>query len=64
MISGKRFFLIVAMFCMVIPGTVKAQDPMGSLKVVVKDFYDDTPVVGAQVLITPCNDTGTQPGGL
>jgi len=35
-----------------------AQDPMGSLKVVVKDFYDDTPITGAQVLITPCNDSG------
>ena len=56
--SGKRFVLIVALVAMFISSTVMAQDPMGSLKVVVKDFYDDTPVVGAQVLITPCNDAG------
>ena len=59
MMSGKRFFLIAVLLFMVIPSTVMAQDPLGSLKVVVKDFYDETPVVGAQVLITPCNDTGT-----
>ncbi len=35
-----------------------AQDSMGSLKVVVKDFYDDTPIAGAQVIITPCTDSG------
>ena len=56
--SGKRLILIVVIMFMFISSTVMAQDPMGSLKVVVKDFYDDTPVVGAQVLITPCNDMG------
>ncbi len=56
--SDKRLILIVVILFMCISSTVMAQDPMGSLKVVVKDFYDDTPVVGAQVLITPCNDMG------
>jgi len=32
---------------------------MGSLRVTVKDFYDSTPIAGARVLITPCNDSGT-----
>ncbi len=34
-------------------------DGMGSLKVVVKDFYTEAPIAGAQVLITPCTDSGT-----
>ena len=56
--SGKRIILVGVIMFMLISSTVMAQDPMGSLKVVVKDFYDDTPVVGAQVLISPCNDIG------
>jgi hypothetical protein len=55
----KKLILMVAILFLFTPNAVMAQDPMGSLRVVVKDFYDDTPVVGAQVLISPCNDTGT-----
>jgi hypothetical protein len=39
-----------------------SQDGMGSVKVLVKDFYSDEPVADAQVLITPCNYTGTTNG--
>ena len=56
---GKRLILIVVLMLMFISSAVMAQDPMGDLQIVVKDFYDDTPVVGAQVLITPCNNIGT-----
>ncbi len=55
----KKLILIGAILFLFTPNAVTAQDSMGSLRVVVKDFYDATPVVGAQVLITPCNDTGT-----
>jgi hypothetical protein len=58
---GVKGNIIAAMTLLlfVLSGSAMAQDPMGSLKVVVKDFYDETPIAGAQVLITPCNDAGT-----
>jgi hypothetical protein len=59
MMPTKKLILIAAVFFMFAPNAVMAQDPFGDLRVIVKDFYDDTPVVGAQVLITPCNDIGT-----
>lgn len=39
-----------------------SQDGMGSIRLLVEDFYRDEPISGAQVLITPCNYTGTTNG--
>ena len=49
----------IALIFFTLGSSALAQDPMGSLTVVVKDFYSEAPIVGAQVLITPCNDSGT-----
>jgi hypothetical protein len=57
-VKGTIIAAITLLF-FVLSGSAMAQDPMGSLKVVVKDFYTEGPVAGAQVLITPCNDSGT-----
>ena len=50
---------IIALLFFTLGSSALAQDPMGSLKIVVTDFYTEAPIVGAQVLITPCNDSGT-----
>lgn len=58
MLSIHRLFL-TSIFMLLFAQTVFADSGMGSLKVMVKDFYTEAPIAGAQVFITPCNDTGT-----
>jgi hypothetical protein len=58
--GGKgNIIATMTLLLFILSGSAMAQDSMGSLKVVVKDFYTEAPIAGAQVLITPCNDSGT-----
>ncbi len=58
--GGKgNIIAAITLLLFTLVSSAMAQDPMGSIKVVVKDFYSEAPIAGAQVLITPCDDGGT-----
>ena len=53
----RRVFL-TCLAVLLLASPAFSDDGMGSLRIAVKDFYSDTPLAGAQVLVTPCNYTG------
>jgi len=55
----KHFLVLTSLLFLSLAQNVFSHDGMGSIKVIINDFYTDAPVEGAQVLITPCNYTGT-----
>ena len=56
--------LIILCLALLLPAsTALSDDGMGSLRIEVKDFYSGIPIEGAQVLVTPCDYTGTTDTG-
>ncbi|MDX1779581.1 MAG: carboxypeptidase regulatory-like domain-containing protein, partial [Thermodesulfobacteriota bacterium] len=52
--------LIILCLAVFLPAsTALSDDGMGSLRIEVKDFNRGTPIEGAEVLVTPCDYTGT-----
>ena len=54
-----RFLASIGVALLISAQNAFAVEGMGTIRVEVKDFYDSAPIAGAQVLITPCNDSGT-----
>ena len=54
----RRVFL-TCLAVLLLASPAFSDDGMGSLRVEVKDFNRGTPIEGAQVLVTPCDYTGT-----
>ena len=53
----RRVFL-TCLAILLLASPAFSDDGMGSLRITIKDFYSDTPLAGAQVLVTPCDYTG------
>ncbi|MCK5512864.1 MAG: hypothetical protein KAJ00_00065, partial [Deltaproteobacteria bacterium] len=56
----KKYFLaFTSLIFLLFAHNVFSDDGMGSIKMIVNDFYTDEPVEGAEILITPCDYIGT-----
>ncbi|MCK5256231.1 MAG: carboxypeptidase regulatory-like domain-containing protein, partial [Deltaproteobacteria bacterium] len=55
----KKYFLaFTSLIFLLFAHNVFSDDGMGSIKMIVNDFYTDEPIEGAEILITPCDYTG------
>ncbi len=53
----RKFFLTSLIFLSLAPNAF-SQDGMGSVRMIINDFYTDEPVEGAEIIITPCDYNG------
>jgi len=55
----KSFLVFTSLIFLLSAHNALSDDSMGSIRMIINDFYTDDPIEGAEILITPCDYTST-----